>query len=390
MKADVTRTVGRHTLKAGIDGVRLQPQETLMYDYAGYRELTHLLGLPHIHVSNNAMSFAGRETGGQLSVYAQDTLQFGRVTADLGVRLDHHSLVISATHVSPRVNLAVQALDTAVLHASYNRFFVPPPIEGVLSSGAGLTRSIAEIGGPLPAPQPTIEDQVEFGVTAPLRLFQVAVTGYFRVSDEPVHTTVWPDSRIYSYASFDQARAYGLEVKADAPGLARYGVAAFVNYALGRVYFYNPVTGGFVTEAGHVTGTSRFLAPMDQTHTMTGGLTYSHTRTGFWVGAAVEYGSGTPMGHGGGDHPHGEGEADHDHGAPPAPHQTVRVPAHFTGNLSAGFDLLRNTMRRSKLSLRVDVENIANRPYLIAQEGEFSGTQFSNPRLVSLSVRFRF
>ena len=46
--------------------------------------------------------------------------------------------------------------------------------------------------------------------------------------------------------------------------------------------------------------TNRFLAPMDQTHTLTGGL----SRTAIlepacgWA-SAIEFGSGTPMGHGG-------------------------------------------------------------------------------------------
>jgi len=104
--------------------------------------------------------------------------------------------------------------------------------------------------------------------------FRLALTGYQRATDNPVHTTVWPDARIYSYASFDHARAYGLEAKAEVPALARYGVTGYLNYALGRVYFYNPVAGGFITEAEHVTETGRFLAPMDQTHTLTAGATY--------------------------------------------------------------------------------------------------------------------
>ena len=33
-----------------------------------------------------------------------------------------------------------------MVHASYNHFFVPPPIEGVLSSAAGLTEQIGDIG----------------------------------------------------------------------------------------------------------------------------------------------------------------------------------------------------------------------------------------------------
>ena len=144
----------------------------------------------------------------------------------------------------------------------------------------------------------------------PLRL---GVTGYFRATDNPVHTTVWPDSRIYSYASFDRARAYGLEAKAELPLVARYGMTGYLNYALGRVNFYNPVTGGFVTEAEHIDATNRFLAPMDQTHTLTAGLTYRHAASGLWAATAMEYGSGTPRDHGGEGHDHAEGEEDHDH-----------------------------------------------------------------------------
>ena len=121
-----------------------------------------------------------------------------------------------------------------------------------------------------------------------------------------MHTTVWPDSRIYSYASFDRARAYGLEAKADLRSSGAPGTAGYLNYALGRVYFFNPVTGGFVTEAAHLIATSRFLAPMDQTHTLTAGMTYRHAPSRVWLAGTIEYGSGTPMGHGGG-HSHAAG-----------------------------------------------------------------------------------
>jgi len=212
-----------------------------------------------------------------LSVYAQDGLPLGdRVTANVGVRLDRYGLVISAAHLSPRVNLAYQAGAGTVVSASYNHFFVPPPVEGVLSTSGGLTSRIREVGVALPALEATVEDQFELGASAPVGPVQLGVTGYYRATDNPVHTTVWPDSRIYSYASFDHARAYGLEMKADLTGVARRGMTGFLNYALGRVDFYNPVTGGFVVEAEHLTSSSRFLAPMDQTHTVTGGVTYRH------------------------------------------------------------------------------------------------------------------
>jgi outer membrane receptor protein involved in Fe transport len=388
-KTDLTRVTPRHAIKAGLDAVLLRPSEDLAYDYSGYRDLTHLAGLPHIHVTDQTIAFADRKSGGEVSGFVQDSVDLGaRVSANVGLRVDRYQLVIADTHVSPRVNVAVHAGGGAVLHASYNHFFVPPAIEGVLSSSAGLTRSIREIAVPLPALKATIENQFEAGASAPWGPLQLGLTGYYRATDNPVHTTVWPDSRIYSYASFDRARAYGLEAKADAPALARYGVTGYVNYALGRVHFYNPVTGGFVTEAAHLAETDRFLAPMDQTHTLTGGATYRHAGTGIWLGTAVEYGSGTPIGHGGADHEHAEGEADHTHEA--AGEAAARVPGHLAGNLSVGVDVWRGANRRPKLTLRVDVENVTNHAYLIARDSEFSPSQYSNPRLISATARIRF
>jgi outer membrane receptor protein involved in Fe transport len=304
------------------------------------------------------------------------------------VRLDRYALLVSATHASPRVNVAFQVGGGAVVHASYDHFFVPSPIEGVLSGGAGLTKRIREIGIPLPPLQPTTENQFEIGASAPAGPFRLALTGYHRATDNPVHTTVWPDARIYSYASFDRARAYGLEAKAEVPAFARYGVTGYLNYALGRVYFYNPVTGGFVTEAEHLTETSRFLAPMDQTHTLTTGVTFRHPTTGVWIGTAMEYGSGTPMEHGGAGHEHAAGEADHVDAE--SSEGAARVPGHFTVNFSTGIDLWRDGDRRPKLALQVDLENVTDNRYLIAQEGEFSPRQFSIPRLISVTAKFRF
>jgi hypothetical protein len=256
----------------------------------------------------------------------------------------------------------------------------------VLSSSAGLTRFIDEIAVALPPIEPTIENQVEAGATTAVGVLGLALTSYYRDTRNPVHTTLWPDSRVYSYASFDRGRAYGLEAKLELSCGSAAGLSGFLNHALGRVDFQNPVTGGFVTEAGHVIDTSRFRAPMDQTHTLTGGATFMHSATGLWASSAVEYGSGTPMGHGVGAHDHAPGAAPHTHAIGPV----ARVPGHFTGGIAAGINLWRSVPRRPRLALQFDVENIANHVYLIAQEGEFSPAQYSNPRLLSVTVKFSY
>ena len=141
-----------------------------------------------------------------------------------------------------------------MLFGSYNHFYVPPPIENVLASSAGLTSLVSEIGRPLPPVRAIKENQFELGVTQPIAgVMNVGVTSYYRVSDDPPHTTLFPDSRFYTYASFDKGKAYGMEIKADVPQIADLGLSGFLNYALGRVWFYNPIDAGFTTEAAHLT-----------------------------------------------------------------------------------------------------------------------------------------
>jgi len=125
----------QHSIKAGVDAVRLQPKETLAYNYAGFRDLAHLVGLSHIHITDNTINFAGDESGGQVSGYVQDDIRLSDRSQPIWVYVDRYDLLISATHVSPRLNLAFQVGGGAVsVHASYNHVFVPPPIEDVLSS----------------------------------------------------------------------------------------------------------------------------------------------------------------------------------------------------------------------------------------------------------------
>ena len=94
------------------------------------------------------------------------------------------------------------------------------------------------------------------------------------------------------------------------------------------------------------------------------------------------------MGHGEPGHVHAPGVAAHEDA--PVSEGGIRVPGHFTASGSVGLNLWRDPIRRARLTLQFDVENITNNVYVIAQEGEFSPAQFSLPRVASLSARFKF
>ena len=400
IKTDLTRVAGRHAFKGGVDLVLLRPREDLYYLSQPWIDFTHLpdVNESHVHFRGPNLGagiprpvvFSGEETGGQGSLFVQDKVQLtSSLTIDLGVRFDRYSFAISQSHVSPRVNTAYRFPAGTILFGSYNHFFVPPPVENVLAGSAGLTRFLSEIGRPLPPVQAIKEDQFEVGVTQPIvGVGSVGITGYYRVSKEPPHTSILPDSRFYTYATFDRGKAYGMEIKANVPRIGNLGLSGYLNYALGRVWFYNPIRAGFTTEAAHLNEASRFLAPMDQTHTATAGLSYHHTRTGLWAAASVEYGSGTPGGHGDGDHEHEEGEA-HEHASGPGLCGT-RCPSRVTPNLSVGWNPVSSTGDQPRVSVQFNVENVSNKVYLLSKESSMVQGQYSIPRLLSLSAKVRF
>ena len=398
VKSDLTRLYGRHAVKGGIDLALLRPREDLFYLSQPWIDFTHLPAVneSHVHLRGPNLGagiprpvvFSGRKTGGQASLYVQDKMQVTPdLTVDFGIRFDRYRLAISESHFSPRVNVAYRFASGTMVFGSYNHFFVPPPIENVLAGSAGLTNLVSEIGRPLPPVRAIKENQFELGVTQPLaRTMTLGVTSYYRLSKDPAHTSLFPDSRFYTYATFDKGKAYGLEIKADVPRIVATGLSGYLNYAVGRVWFYNPIIAGFTTEAAHLTETSRFLAPMDQTHTLTSGLTYYDAGTRLWGGVALEYGSGTPGGHGG-DDAHEEGEA-HEHATGPGLCGT-RCPSHFTQNLSIGWNATADASR-PRLSVQVSVENLSNKVYVLSKESTMVQGQYSIPRLLSASVKMRF
>ena len=396
VKSDVTRFYGRHTLKGGVDLVLLRPEENFSYLAQPWISFTHLPEVDenHIHFrgpDRGPVNFHESKTGGQVSLYLQDKIQLTRnLTADIGLRYDRYSLAISKFHFSPRLNLAYQFNSGTVLHGSYNHFFVPPPVENVLATSAGLTQFISEIGEPLPPLRPIVENQFELGVTQPIaRLLRIGLTGYYRISNDPPHTVLFPDSRFYAYANFDQGKAYGMEIKAEIPRIPAVGLSGYFNYALGRVWLNNPVTAGFIDEEEHIHETNRFLAPMDQTHTLTSGFTYRNRSTGLWGSMAFEYGSGTPGSHSEEEHdPGAEEEGSHGHG-PVIGGCEERCPSHFTQNLTLGWDALFSG-DVPLLTLQFNIENLSDNVYLISKESSFVQGQYSIPRLFFGSIKFRF
>jgi outer membrane receptor protein involved in Fe transport len=400
---------GRHLVKTGAEGFLLRPREELVGNEV------MMLGMPNQHTHRQWIR--GQGQGHIASYYLQDHLRLtSRWTLDLGLRLDHYqmkgdgmqSLVVLMMRgmvntklapspynwskvdngISPRVGMAYYVPSSGTtLRFSFSRMFLPPPVENQLLSSQNFIGMLV-MGVPIDwRSRPLLAargNQFDAGVTQKVGQAVLQINLYDRRLDNAYHTMQFGASRILPFVNFDQEGAYGAEASLRFPKLYWSGLSGYWNYSAARVFYYNPIIGGFQGHA-HGEGLTRFPAPMDQIHTSTGGLTWRHHKSGVWTSLLGCFSTGTPLLPGGAGHDHASETT-----TVSAAMESVsgRLPSHLTADWSLGVDLLRETKRT--LTLHFAVENLSNSPYRIAQESSFTPAQYSIGRVFSAGLRWRY
>src|SRR4051812_27694039 len=117
VKSDLMDMWHGHVFKAGVDLFRVRELESFFFDSRGDPDV-----FP---------AFQGALHGGEASAYAQDHFSLTKnLWVDAGLRYDYFDLVNTRAQFSPRVGLAYHIVRTkSVVHAAYNHYFSPPPIE---------------------------------------------------------------------------------------------------------------------------------------------------------------------------------------------------------------------------------------------------------------------
>lgn len=355
---------GRHVVKAGADVMVLSLREDFFLDPRADEaggESARRREEADEEAGPEAFSFRGRRTGFEGSLYAQDEARLARgLTANVGLRYDRYDVGVRGWALSPRLNVAYTLPDGATtIHAAYNRFFSPPPVEDQLLS------AFLGVGGR--PPQIMRSNHVEAGVSRIFgHLVTARVTGYWRSDENSFETTEIANVRVFVPTTFARGKAYGLEFGAELREIERLGLSAYAGYTAQRAFQTGPVSGGFSDEA--VAPGQTGPAAFDQVHTAVGGVSWRERRTGVFAAARVEYGSGTPA-----TLPGADGDE-----------MRVRLPGHTVLGLTAGVPVVRGDRR--SVALRFDAENVTNEVYAIAKESAFTPVQYSAPRFLSASL----
>jgi len=351
IQSDITDIWHGQVLKAGVDMSSVRELESFYFDSRGDPDV-----FPAFH---------GGLHGGEASAYAQDHFSPAKnLWVDVGARYDYFDLVDTGVQFSPRVGVGYSlAGGKSVLHAAYNRYFSPPPIEySLLASFIG--HNAVDPSQRVGDVRPYTQNYFEVGWSQELApRVSLEITGYRHTGHNAFENHEISISRIFVPINFHSATSEGAEAILNLRQIERFGISARLQYALAKTYFYGPITGGFAGDEPLVAG-ERIIPAFDQTHTGTAQLYYHRPWRSFWAGTAMRYGSGTIVENG------------------------PRLPQHFTTDLGAGLTMWNADERR--LDLEFDVTNVSNSVYQIAKESDEIPIQYAPSRTAGGSLKFNF
>ncbi|HEU0174995.1 MAG TPA: TonB-dependent receptor [Blastocatellia bacterium] len=391
--ASLTHQRGGHTIKTGVEASRIAPREFFTFfitdeDVAEDREIGDA-ALKYDR--DDPFLFRDRRVRGQFSYYAQDQFSpLRNLTAQVGLRYDRSSLLVSDQQVSPRLGVVYFVSKTkTALRASFNRLFQPPQVDNLLLSSSEMARSLSPfVAGPSGGGADIHPEKVsayEAGFAQDFRRWVRLDVAFWRrdfrnVGDPNVFfntTIIFPNSVAKGFSR-------GVDVRLDVP--ERKGVSGWLSYTNMRLLQTGPINGGlFLTDDFIEAGPGvKFIPDQDQRNTGAFGVIYQHHRSGLLLSFSGRHESGVPL------------EVEEDRldelksapGAELVNFERGRVKPRTTFNFSAGVNLFKR--ERVVCAAQLDVLNIADKLFAYNFGNPFEGTHFGYGRRWSGGLKIEF
>jgi outer membrane receptor protein involved in Fe transport len=271
-----------------------------------------------------------------------------------GIRVTRFSGLITETAGSPRLGVALQIPKLQwVLRAAYSRYYQAPPLDTV-STDVLTAVSPEQEFLPLHGER---DEQHDFGITIPYRGwvfdFDQFRTGAHNFFD---HDALG-NSNLFIPLTIEGVRIVGYEATVRSPKLFNK-LDLHLAYSHQTVEGSGGVTGGLTDFEPPAAGT--FFLDHDQRQTLSTGFT-STLPYKLWLSGNVYAGSGFLDGDGPG-----------------------HLPSYATFDLAVGRSFGENW------SVKLTGTNLANKRYFIDQSNTFGGSHVSDPRMISVQLRYKF
>jgi outer membrane receptor protein involved in Fe transport len=389
--ASVTHSRHGHNIKGGVELSRVSVAELFSFAVTDpdAAERAGISDEAQVFTLDSPFEFADRVTRWTEAVYLQDDFSpFRNFTVNAGVRYDHSNLLVSDSQVSPRIGAVYYFPKThTALRGSFNRLYMPPQVENLLIASSPQARALSPFeafsGGADIKPETLSAWEVGLSQELPkkLRLNAAYWWRHFRNIDDP---NVFLGTTIVFPNSVARAEAQGLDVGMDVT--LQHGVSAYMSYTNNIIKEIGPINGGLFLDDHFLTigpGT-RFAPDHDQRNIASFGLTYAAKKHGLWASFTGRYESGVPI-----ELP----DLDQNQlmslpGANLVNFDTGRVKPWYVLGWSGGADLVHK--EQFVLGVKLDIQNVEDRPFVFNWGNPFSGTHFGYPRLIAGSVRLSF
>ncbi|MBO0726372.1 MAG: TonB-dependent receptor, partial [Blastocatellia bacterium] len=391
--ASLTRQQGGHTIKTGVEASRVAPREFFTFyvtndAVAEDRQVSEpVLAFDR----DNPFVFRDRRVRGQFSFYAQDQFSpLRNLTAQLGLRYDHSSLLVSDQQLSPRLGAVYVIKKTKTsLRASFDRLFQPPQVDNLLLSSSALARSLSPfVTGPSGGGADIHPEKVsayEAGFTQDFKgWFRLDVAFWRRDFTNVGDPNVFFNTTLIFPNSVAKGFSRGIDLRLDSP--ERRGWSGWLSYTNMRLLQTGPINGGlFLTDDFIQAGPGvNFIPDQDQRNTGAFGVIYQHHRSGLLLSLSGRHESGAPV------------EVDEDlieelksaPGAELVNFERGRVKPRTIFNFSAGVNLFKR--EKVVCSAQLDILNIADKFFAYNFGNPFEGTHFGYGRRWSGGLKIEF
>ena len=241
--------------------------------------------------------FFGRRNIDQAAFFAQDSITYGGLTANVGLRYDWYSGLVRDTGWQPRLGLSyLYKPSSTVLRLSYSRFFETPYNENlILSSSTGIgglaQNSFGAYGvNPL---RPGRRSQYNAGFQQGIGKLLVVDADYFwKYTHNAFDFDTLFNSPIQFPIEWRKSKIDGLSIRLTLT--PTHGFSAYTVLGHTRARFFGPENGGIIFNSPVQTGV--FRIDHDQAFEQTTNLRYQHGKDGWWTSFTWRYDSGLVAG----------------------------------------------------------------------------------------------
>lgn len=400
----LSRQAGRHELKAGLQAKRYPIEESFSFGITDPD-----LNDPDAEAFNPNLApydltrggapfrFSGRDTVSYLAAFAQDTWRLDPLTVAAGLRYDRNRLFRMESQLSPRLGLAYSiAATSTVLRASYNRMFLTPEYENILTSSSAAARSLVppeiqnaqELGfGQLrnaSEKHDAFNAGLQQGIGSTLRL---DLSWWYRSVENAADQGQFFNTGIVFPLNFKGAQLRGWNARLDLAPTG--GLSGYVSVGHVRATYLGPFVGGLFLDAEALESLAGgyFVIDHDQDLQEQAGVFYDVAETGFWAGVTQRYDSGLVADAGTREDVLSSPDTAYADPFLRYGDDPQRVKSRTIWNLSVGARLRKYGV---PLELQLDVLNVFDRAGLYNFQSVFGGTHVIPPRTVSGRVRVVF